>query len=130
MKRYLILKKCFKLQFYFFIVFYIFMSLSKPDVLLTFSYNDLFLHFIGYAVLINSALIAYGIKSKKINIVIYLFAFSFTMEIIQYFLPYRDFSFLDLVANGVGLIIGLIVGLTTLRLLHRTGLIALFTSQS
>jgi VanZ family protein len=130
MQAYLIIKKMFKPQFYFLIVFYIYMSLSKPGADLASSYNDLILHFIGYAILINSSLLAYGISSKKINRFIYLFAFSFTMEIIQHFVPYREFSFLDLMANALGLFIGLIIGLTTFRLLQRTGIIAFFTPQS
>ena len=100
MQSYVIIKKMFKPQFYLLIVFYIYMSLSKPGADLVSSYNDLILHFIGYAVLINSSLLAYGIKSKKINRFIYLFSFSFALEVIQHFIPHREFSFLDLINNG------------------------------
>lgn len=124
------MKKILKPQFYFLIVFYTYMSLSKPGADLVSTYNDLFLHFIGYAILINSSLIAFGIKSKKINMFIYLFSYSFVIELIQHFIPYREFSLLDLMANALGLFVGLIIGLTILRLLHRTGLISFLGPQS
>jgi len=50
---------------------------------------------------------------------ILLFLYSFFIEIIQYFIPYRDFSLLDLAANGLGLFTGQIVGLTVLRLIDK-----------
>ena len=124
------MKKILKPQFYFLIVLYTYMSLSKPGADLASPYNDLFLHFIGYAILINSGLLAFGTKSKKINMFIYLFSYSFAIELIQHFIPYREFSLLDLMANALGLFVGLIIGLTILRLLHRTGLISFLGPQS
>jgi VanZ family protein len=72
----------------------------------------------------NSALLAFGEQSKKIHLFIYLFAFSLLMELIQHFIPYRHFSFADLLANGLGLFIGQIIGLTIKKLLHKTGFLS------
>lgn len=38
-----------------------------------------------------------------------LLAFGLQIEIVQYFLPNREFSLLDVVADGVGIVFGLVV---------------------
>lgn len=108
-----------KLQFYLMLIVYTYLGLSRQDGTYFASYNDLLMHFSGYVVLINSCLLAFGNKADKVSMVLSLFAYSLMIEIIQYFLPYRDFSVLDLLANGLGLFVGQIFGLTIISLLIR-----------
>ncbi len=50
-----------------------------------------------------------NLKQGTFNIIIISLIFSFSLEGVQYFLPYRAFNINDLVANGVGVILGLII---------------------
>lgn len=108
-----------KVQFYLLLVIYTWLAVVNMDDTYISSFSDLFTHFSAYIVLMNSCLIAYGTKPGKVIMFILLFLYSLIIEIVQYFIPYRDFSLLDLLANGLGLITGLIVGLTVLRLVDR-----------
>ncbi|RLD50386.1 MAG: hypothetical protein DRJ05_19680, partial [Bacteroidetes bacterium] len=46
---------------------------------------------------------------QTLNIVLISLIFAFSLEGIQYFLPYRAFNINDMVANGIGVILGLII---------------------
>ena len=43
---------------------------------------------------------------KKVTL---LLAFGLQIEIVQYFLPNREFSLLDVVADGVGIALGVVI---------------------
>ena len=66
-----------------------------------FGINDLVLHFSGYVVFAGSGLAAYPRSPVKVSI--FLFAYSVGIEVIQFFLPYRTFSLLDIAANLGGI---------------------------
>lgn len=108
-----------KLQFYLLLIIYTWLGVARTDSLPIPTFNDLLMHFSGYVILMNSCLFAYGTRPSKAAMFSLLLLYSFGIEVIQYFIPYRDFSLLDLVANGLGLIIGQIIGLTALRLTER-----------
>ncbi len=46
---------------------------------------------------------------QTLNIIILSLLFAFSLEGIQYFLPYRAFNINDLVANGVGVALGCLI---------------------
>ncbi|MCH2038687.1 MAG: VanZ family protein, partial [Rickettsiales bacterium] len=73
-------------------------------------FNDLVAHCLGYTVLMCSGFFAFPCRSKTIKLFILFFVFSFVIEVIQYFLPYRSFSISDLLANAAGLVIGIGLG--------------------
>jgi VanZ family protein len=100
-------------------VIYTWLGVARTDSMVIASYNDLFMHFAGYIILMNSCLLAYGARPRKAVMFGLLLLYSFMIEVIQYFLPYREFSLLDLLANSLGLITGQILGLTAARLLER-----------
>ena len=101
------------------IILYTWLGVAPTDSLFIASFNDLLLHFAGYIVLMNSCLLAYGTRAGKAQMFGLLLLYSFGIEVIQYFIPYREFSLLDLLANALGLIAGQIIGLTVLNLMER-----------
>ena len=108
-----------KVQFHLLIILYTWLGVAPTDSIFIASFNDLLLHFAGYIILMNSCIFAYGTKVGKAAMFGLLLLYSFGIEIIQYFIPYREFSLVDLLANALGLIVGQIVGLTVLRLSER-----------
>ena len=108
-----------KVQFHLLIILYTWLGVAPTDSIFIASFNDLLLHFAGYIILMNSCIFAYGTKVGKAAMFGLLLLYSFGIEIIQYFIPYREFSLVDLLANALGLIVGQIIGLTVLRLSER-----------
>lgn len=48
-------------------------------------------------------------KLYVVKKVLILLAFGLQIELVQYFLPNREFSLLDVVADGIGIAMGMIV---------------------
>jgi VanZ family protein len=96
-----------RLQFFILLVIYVFLGVVKIPADGPLSFNDLLMHCIGYIVLMCSIFLAFPLKNKAIKFLTLLFIFSFLIECIQYFLPYRSFSLMDMLANSMGLLIGL-----------------------
>ena len=78
-------------------------------------------HIAGYFVAALLCYYAYGKKDeglRKKNSFIFLsgffiFLYSVALEAIQFFLPYRTFNFYDVVANGVGVVLFVVVRIET-----------------
>lgn len=68
--------------------------------------NDFWMHALGYMVLMCSGVFAFPKREHIASLFIAFLSYSFFIECVQYFLPYRSFSWLDMLANGVGLIAG------------------------
>ena len=106
-----------KLQLFFFLLVYLYMGVVKiPDDIAS-GFNDLLLHGVGYGLLMLSGLFAFPNSIYLARLVLIFFAYSFAIECIQYVLPHRSFSWLDMVANGVGLLFGALIGYFSLPLL-------------
>ena len=92
-----------KAQFCLFIILSTYFSLIPhlPDIVERTS--DKIVHAVGYFLLFLSCDVAYRTGKKLPGKIIPLFIFSLTMELLQHFIPYRYFSFLDLMANLAGL---------------------------
>ncbi len=111
-----------RFQLAFLLCLYLYMGLAKIPQNISANYNDLLMHFLGYVVLMCSGFFAFPDRKYATKLFICFFIYSFLIECLQYFLPYRSFSLLDLVANGSGLLVG--IGLSLLLLpifnyLHR-----------
>ncbi|QSZ41663.1 VanZ family protein [Sulfurimonas aquatica] len=65
-------------------------------------------HFIAFFTLYILLTLAYKNLSLIIK-VFYLLLFGVQIEIVQYFIPERYFSFLDVVADSIGILIGVMV---------------------
>mgnify|MGYP005859179957 CR=1 FL=1 len=64
-------------------------------------------HFLAFFVLY--VLLYYShFKLSTVSCFLLLFAFGVQIEIIQYFIPKREFSLLDVVADGIGLFLGVL----------------------
>ena len=62
-------------------------------------------HFISFFVLY--ILMSYGFRQLTFfNKITLLMIFAIQIEVVQYFIPNRDFSLLDIFADGVGIFIG------------------------
>ena len=59
---------------------------------------------IRYALITNDAVVL-GLLLALLALL--LLGFGIGMEIVQHFLPYREFSFLDMVANGLGILLAM-----------------------
>jgi VanZ family protein len=66
-------------------------------------------HTLAYLVLSLSSCIAYRKPPAPFVRFFLLLGFSFMIEVLQHFVPNRQFSLLDLVANAAGLLIGMMV---------------------
>ncbi len=85
-------------------------------------------HFIAYGVLmINVGLITLPKMKSFRNGILFAVFYGVLMEVCQYFVPGRTFSFYDMLANaagvGVGTIIPLLLGKQILKILKRAKLI-------
>ncbi len=98
-----------KAQFYilFFIsTFFAFASLG--DSLKSDTLNDKLLHMLGFIFLSISAYLSKNFTRQR-HIFFFLVSYALFIEIIQFFLPYRNYSNLDLIADLIGIIFGLIL---------------------
>lgn len=103
------------LQFYGLLALATYFGVARSGLGQTIAGSDLLLHYTGYMVLIISARIAHG--QRQTLLFTGLLAYSIAIEIIQYFLPYRTFSLLDILANLAGLSTGAVVWLLYKRYL-------------
>ena len=91
-------------------VIFFFSAQSELWVPYGFSHGDLFLHMIEYGVLgflLSWAFVNSGMEKRLAFYVFFVGLFyGVTDEIHQYFVPERNASLLDVVANGVGCLIG------------------------
>ncbi len=76
-------------------------------------------HFIAFFVLYILLYFSH-FKFKIKTIILVLLIFAFQIEVVQYFLPNRYFSFLDILADFVGIIMGMIVVYLILKLYPHT----------
>ena len=65
-------------------------------------------HFIAFLTLYVTLSLGYP-KLDLIKKALILLAFGIQIEVVQYFLPNREFSLLDVLADGVGIVMGIIV---------------------
>jgi len=72
------------------------------------TFNDKFNHLIAFGVLSFLSHIAFQ-THQSINWAIVLFGYGFLIELVQYFLPYREFSLLDLATDLLGIVLYLII---------------------
>lgn len=64
-------------------------------------------HFIAFFTLYITLSLGYP-KLKVFKKALILLAFGLQIEIVQYFLPNREFSLLDVFADGVGIVLGIV----------------------
>lgn len=98
-------------------------SLKLPDPKsLTVHINDKLGHFLAYASLATHVLFLCNLRKEKLIGMILMISYGFLMELLQGFVPGRDPSFLDMIANSSGILVGLVI-----FLLFKKQIIALYT---
>ena len=96
------------MQFYGLLAIYTYLGLTPHPENSVPVFNDLLMHFAGYSVAAMSISFArptWPLWQRAAFLVVY----SVAIEIGQYFNPPRTFSGMDIVANGGGILLGLIV---------------------
>lgn len=71
--------------------------------------SDKVWHLLAYLALFLSCSLAYSGCLQLLPRLTLLFSFSLLIEVIQHFVPRREFSLADLAANGAGLLIGALI---------------------
>ncbi len=87
-------------------IFYL--ATTSVDHTIQSTFSDKFNHLIAFIVLSLLAHIAYPV-TQKIKWAVALFGYGLLIEVVQYFLPHREFSLLDLVTDLSGIICYLVV---------------------
>lgn len=88
------------------LIAYLYLGTVKIPADVAANFNDLVAHALGYIVLMCSGFFAFPRRDYMVRLFACFFLFSFLIECIQYFLPYRSFSISDIVANALGLLVG------------------------
>jgi VanZ family protein len=86
----------------------VYLSLKSPNGGVNVQLNDKVGHFIGYGVLSLNTFLVFGFKPirKGILLIIGLLGMGASLEGLQGFVPGREVSGLDIVANSIGVAIG------------------------
>lgn len=109
MIRSIYLRRLFITQFVVMIGLFFYLGIANVSGTAAENINDLFLHASGYFVAIFSGFLAFYSLKRFSVVIFFLWLFSILIELIQYFLPWRSFSLLDILANSSGLLLGFIV---------------------
>lgn len=85
-----------------------YLSLKSPDGGVQVKLNDKVGHFIGYSILSLNTFLVFGFKTTKkgMSLIFGLLGLGGLLEIFQGFVPGREVSMMDIVANSTGVLIG------------------------
>ena len=98
-----------KAQFYILFIISIFFAFANfGGPIESAALNDKLLHMLGFIFLSISAYLSQNFTRQR-HIILFLVSYAFIIEIIHFFLPYRNYSNLDLIADLIGIISGLIL---------------------
>jgi VanZ family protein len=97
----------FRVQFPILLFFATYLSLTGTPGAVFESYSDKFLHVLCWCVLFVSLRIALGVKPYFGFSALGLWAYSAGVECLQNLSPERHFSWLDMLANGLGVLVGM-----------------------
>jgi VanZ family protein len=117
-------KSTIKFCFYLYLLLLAFLSLliggqnAENNILHKLSITDsgFFLHVVAYFVasVLGVLTIAKRGLKKILLILILIFLYGYLLEILQYFFPFRTYNFNDILANGLGIVIYLLIYVSTL----------------
>jgi len=96
-----------RFQLVFFLCLLFFLGVVKITTSVNESFNDLVSHFLAYMALMCSGMLAFPHRMYITKLFTAFLIFSILIECIQYFLPYRSFSLLDMISNAAGLLVGI-----------------------
>jgi VanZ family protein len=102
------IKILFRVMFYGALLSIMFLATTTLKIEVVESMWDKANHFIAFFVLYVLLSVAHEELSMKIKIAL-LLTFAVSIEVVQYFIPGRDFSLLDVVADSIGIAIGIVL---------------------
>lgn len=102
------IKNLFRAMFYTSLASIMFLATTTIKIEVVESMWDKSNHFMAFFVLYVLLSLAYKELSIKMKIA-FLLAYAFLIEIVQYFIPGRYFSLLDVVADSIGIAIGIVL---------------------
>jgi VanZ family protein len=100
------IKNLFQVMFYTALLSIMFLATTTIEIQVVESMWDKSNHFFAFFVLYVLMSLAYEELSVKVKITL-LLAFAVFIEVVQYFIPGRFFSLMDVVADSVGIAIGI-----------------------
>lgn len=104
--------------FYLTLVFILYLATTPLDYPVPSSINDKLNHGIAFVTLTLLLRLAHQ-RLERVWQVVSLAAYGLLIEVIQHFLPWRDFSLLDWLADLTGIAIGLLLIMMTIALFRR-----------
>ena len=84
------------------------LSVQEVNIESSVNYLDKALHFLCFSYLTLITWLS-RILNKDLHVYVIVLAYGILIEIVQRFLPYRSFEYLDIFADFVGVIAGLII---------------------
>ena len=84
------------------------LSIKEVNIESSVNFLDKALHFLCFIYLTLITWLS-RILSKDLHVYVIVLAYGILIEIVQRFLPYRSFEYLDIFADSVGIIAGLII---------------------
>ena len=84
------------------------LSIQKVNIESSVNFVDKVLHFLCFSYLTLITWLS-RILNKDLHVYVIVLAYGILIEIVQRFLPYRSFEYLDIFADFVGIIGGLII---------------------
>ncbi len=82
-----------------------FLSLKSQHDIIQVSLNDKLLHFMAYSTLTLWLYLLFSSKTILIKSLFLLFLYGLFIEFLQYFIPNRYFSVMDILANFLGIFV-------------------------
>ncbi|MBX2808642.1 MAG: VanZ family protein [Cellvibrionaceae bacterium] len=101
-------------QLAFLLMLYLYLGTADFSAQAAGGFNDKIAHALAYAVLMCSGVFAFPRRACLGPLAAVFCSYSLLIELIQYFLPHRTFSLMDMLANGVGIAAGAVLGLLLL----------------
>ena len=95
------------IQFLVLLALFLYLGLTPSPEKSVPMFNDKLMHFSGYFVAALSISFAHPTRSLWLR-AIFLIVFSIAIEIGQHFMPPRSFDVFDIVANSMGVVIGMV----------------------
>jgi len=80
-----------------------YLATTPLTMALTVSVSDKLLHGLAFLVLLLLADYSWPATGLGADKLVWVFAYGVLIEVVQYFLPYRDFSPADMLANALGM---------------------------
>jgi len=99
------MKHIYQITFFATLLLIVYLATTTREIEVVANSWDKLNHLVAFAVLYLLLSAAYESLQIKMRVML-LMAFALQIELVQYFIPGRDFSWLDIVADGIGIFIG------------------------